>query len=287
VAYVSRAKGRAIARARLRELLGVEESYLSHLLADLEAAGLIMRIRRGRAVSIHLGPVAESEHVKELLPILDAAVQRVHEAFEYILGEEPDGTSAGIEGSRELKRQAGRVRRELEEVETRIEQTIAGGNQIVCLIRVSGRKWGAPVVQRLIWAAEMREDAEDQIRRVAQVRFAKSTPVPYRSTVILGGALKERMIQAEPADVVVENAQRSSGELATYWSQAFVDAFRPTRETAGLEPDREADNVSEVNRLVELKGILGKVPSVKFVQEQMSSPMRSLEPAHRRPASNS
>jgi DNA-binding transcriptional ArsR family regulator len=65
--HVDRAKRRAIPRARLLGMLRVEESYLSHLLADLEAAGLIERIRDGRVVTVHLGPRGYTPSVQRLL----------------------------------------------------------------------------------------------------------------------------------------------------------------------------------------------------------------------------
>lgn len=68
VSIVSQAQGRAIPRADLRVQLDVDESYLSHLLAELEAAGLIVRVRSGRTVMVHLGMVGRSDHVQELLP---------------------------------------------------------------------------------------------------------------------------------------------------------------------------------------------------------------------------
>jgi DNA-binding MarR family transcriptional regulator len=67
LAIVNKAPGRVIARADLRAQLGVDESYLSHLLADLEAPGLVVRIRFGRTVQVHLGPVGRSEHVQQIL----------------------------------------------------------------------------------------------------------------------------------------------------------------------------------------------------------------------------
>ena len=68
VSIVSQARGRAIPRADLRVQLDVDESYLSHLLAELEAAGLIIRVRSGKTVMVHLGMVGRSDHVQEMLP---------------------------------------------------------------------------------------------------------------------------------------------------------------------------------------------------------------------------
>ncbi len=65
--HVDRAQARALPRAQLLELLGVKDSYLSHILAELELAGLIERIRDGRNVAVHLGPRGYTEEVQKLL----------------------------------------------------------------------------------------------------------------------------------------------------------------------------------------------------------------------------
>ena len=60
--------GRSLARAELRKRLGEPtESHLSHLLSELEAAGLIGRFREGRSVTVHLGRAAGDEDVQELI----------------------------------------------------------------------------------------------------------------------------------------------------------------------------------------------------------------------------
>lgn len=68
VELLTRAHGQALARSDLRGKLGdLTESHLSHLLADLESAGLALRIKEGRMVTVHLGPTGRSEHVRERL----------------------------------------------------------------------------------------------------------------------------------------------------------------------------------------------------------------------------
>jgi hypothetical protein len=72
VRLLSEAPGEVMARKRLRERLGnPSDSYLSHLLSDLEAAGLIVRVRDSRSVTVHLGPVAREPHVRDRLPRRD------------------------------------------------------------------------------------------------------------------------------------------------------------------------------------------------------------------------
>lgn len=68
VELLNRAHGRALARSELRTKLGdLTESHLTHLLRDLESAGLALRIKEGRMVTVHLGPVGKSKHVQERL----------------------------------------------------------------------------------------------------------------------------------------------------------------------------------------------------------------------------
>ena len=70
--HVDRAKRRALPRAELLGRLGVEESYMSHMLADLETAGLIERIRDGKNVTVHLGPRGYSDDVQRHLKVTPA-----------------------------------------------------------------------------------------------------------------------------------------------------------------------------------------------------------------------
>jgi DNA-binding MarR family transcriptional regulator len=65
--HVARAEHRAVARTQLLALMEIEESYMSHILADLETAGLIERIRGGRNVTVHLGPRGYTTEVQQYL----------------------------------------------------------------------------------------------------------------------------------------------------------------------------------------------------------------------------
>jgi hypothetical protein len=61
---------RPIQRAYLRTKLGIEdESHFSHLLSDLEAARLIVRVRTGREVAVRLGTAAHTDEVRKALQI--------------------------------------------------------------------------------------------------------------------------------------------------------------------------------------------------------------------------
>lgn len=73
VRAVAASPGHSITRAELRDRFEMSESHMSHLLADLEAAALVVRIRHGRNVMVHLGPRSAAPHVVELLEGVDAA----------------------------------------------------------------------------------------------------------------------------------------------------------------------------------------------------------------------
>lgn len=76
-ALVSRSNECSIPRSDLRATLGLEESHLSHLLGDLEAAGLVVRTAHGRCVTLHLGPTGREPHVQQVLAQEIARQERV------------------------------------------------------------------------------------------------------------------------------------------------------------------------------------------------------------------
>ncbi len=82
VELLNRAHDRTLARSELRSQLGdLTESHLTHLLRDLEAAGLALRIKEGRMVTVHLGPSGKSDHVqarlaKDPLPVRFRGTER-------------------------------------------------------------------------------------------------------------------------------------------------------------------------------------------------------------------
>jgi DNA-binding transcriptional ArsR family regulator len=67
VRLVAAAPESALARTDLCAALAVDEPYVSDLLGDLEAAGLVERIRDGESITVHLGPTARAHHVEELI----------------------------------------------------------------------------------------------------------------------------------------------------------------------------------------------------------------------------
>jgi hypothetical protein len=68
VKLVLDATGEQAPRSYLREKVGiVDESHFSHLLSDLEAARLIVRVRTGKEILVRLGPTGRTEEVRNEL----------------------------------------------------------------------------------------------------------------------------------------------------------------------------------------------------------------------------
>ena len=185
VAELRRASEHKMMRADLRRALDVDESYLSHLLSDLEAASLVVRIREGREVAVHLGPAGRSEHVGRYLRGLegdDAVAGRaggrraVEELFREILDGARNVTrktddivrlvlrrATELEGRAELEKQVESLRRMLRIVDTAIETTLVGEGLVVCEIRIAGvpanSVWHRePVEERRFWIARVEDD---------------------------------------------------------------------------------------------------------------------------------
>lgn len=149
VGVVSQADGLAVPRARLKQLLGVDDSYLSHLLADLEATGLVERVKAGREVTVHLGPVGRLPHVQELVRPAPAdeeipAPRQVDAAgivtrfLEHAFGEPAARTSSSIS----VTRYEVRARRLVDSVAGRlyfgVDKAVADGESVVCRFRLMG-----------------------------------------------------------------------------------------------------------------------------------------------------
>jgi DNA-binding MarR family transcriptional regulator len=173
VAYVSDAPDQAMPRSRLKERLGLTESNLSHMLAELEAAALIVRVRTGRTVTVHLGPAADLPHVRELLDEVrrddaeqrsKAMTQSVEQMFKQVLAGEHSPSIPGsetIHGLVDIAKQLADVTDDLEQVKSVIENTVAERDLVVCHITISGTarygpQEGAEIEPReLVWTARI------------------------------------------------------------------------------------------------------------------------------------
>ncbi len=166
VALVDRAPGRAIARARLREALKLEDSYLSHMLAELEAAGLIVRTRLGRVVTVHLGPVAERPHVKELLPgkgdkrdddLRRLRTRRADELFKCLLEDRSALAGSDIRGLADLEEQLDQLAQELEITEW-VTHHIADPDEVVCHVQIHGITGRRRVERKAVWVTRFDDE---------------------------------------------------------------------------------------------------------------------------------
>lgn len=152
VVRVSRAEGQMVPRS---ELLGemdfgdAAESSLSHLLAELEAAGLIVRIREGRRVMVHLGPAATSDHVQEAIHSYKAAraaqsaaemFTTVREALQPLL-DKPKGEALsearGIDGAQTMIRHIWKQLGDATDITATLE-ALPNGGSVPFQVKISG-----------------------------------------------------------------------------------------------------------------------------------------------------
>lgn len=182
VARLRREPGHAMQRADLRHELGVEESHLSHMLADLEDAGLVVRIPEGKRVTVHLGPTGRSEHVKQFLDGVEVEPQgarAVRALFERVIAGWPGAPSSRhaiardvlrsrveIAGWRRLAAQVRALSSRLESLELTIEDDpLVSRDTVAYWVRARGVARGhvrvhrsEPVEQRQLWVARLEGD---------------------------------------------------------------------------------------------------------------------------------
>ena len=213
VKMVLDSEGEQISRAEIRRRLRVDESYLSHLLADLEAAGLLVRIRDGRTVTVHLGPAGRSDHVRKFLeahdpPGKNEVVREAQALFHAILTEHFTGMRLAlapeVSGRDLLEKQFDDLRYGLIVAETEIQETIASHTHVACRIRVSGRMQMGPddgkfVDHPLVWVAVIERDeivaVETWSSLTGSLRPARQgTEVPPASSAIEFGMAPDTLI---------------------------------------------------------------------------------------------
>jgi DNA-binding MarR family transcriptional regulator len=141
---VSRCPGQSIPRKKLRHELELEESYLSHLLRDLEAASLIERIRDGKHVVVHLGPRGRAEHVQSLMDASKGSGSVVHAAVTRIRDEvalELPATAIEVAGLDDLRRRLMTIGDRAPYWEASITEVTASGDVADCHVRVRAAVW--------------------------------------------------------------------------------------------------------------------------------------------------
>ena len=134
VTALSYAEGRSLPRTELRARFGLEESPLSPLLADLEAIGLVVRIREGRNVQVHLGPAGRTDHVQKVVdgespPDVEEAKRIVEETLWALVRDEEVAAAPGLD---RVRAQVQAVRQRLDDDHPTVE-LIAEGGTVVCV----------------------------------------------------------------------------------------------------------------------------------------------------------
>jgi hypothetical protein len=168
VALVARSRGQAIRHVALRDLLGREEPYLLHMLAELEAADLIVRVQteeEGEEAEVRLGPAAELPHVQELLPGEDdrsetegqVNAQRVRAMFERLLRGDPSDSDLATVGTMLLRRELQTAERSLDVVDRELRVESADHSHVLCSVWISQTTLSEHLEQRgerpLMWRA--------------------------------------------------------------------------------------------------------------------------------------
>lgn len=192
VAELRRASEHRMRRAELRQTLGVNESYLSHMLSDLEAASLIARTREGREVMVYLGATGRSEHVGRYLKGLDGddvesgpatgrrAVEDLFRSIIETAGRKTRsvagstarmvlGISPRLAGQVELEQQLASLRTQFYSFEASIEDTVVGEGVVYCQIRILGLPLEAspispPSEQWRLWSARIEDGRPVEVK---------------------------------------------------------------------------------------------------------------------------
>jgi hypothetical protein len=210
VAALRRAPEHTMRRAALRKALGVNESYLSHMLSDLEAASLIARTREGREVLVHLGASGRSKHVGQYLKGLDgddsevgsgrrlveslfrAILDRAHAVSQRHTGMTyPDVRASGrLLGQDQLEQHVAALRQQLGSFRASIDETVVGKGRVLCWIRISGTPYegslgGGPVEHVRLWSARVENGQPVEVEGWAPDRTEYFEPTHHPITYVV------------------------------------------------------------------------------------------------------
>lgn len=273
VRLVAQSSDQALARSDLRAALDIDdESHLSHLLADLEASGLIERSKQGRQVIVHLGPSAVTSPAAEIIKNDGEDNAKAEEWIREVLtaaitgGFVPDD-DIDAEAATALDRLRERVRqfkREAAGADISVRRVVVGGTLAIVSVRVVGRLLGANaplkvVDDEVLWSVVLEQG------RIAEI-------VPWAEcSDWLGRAVPvQEVVRSEPVGVVRNAIVRdisqigvgldASGELI--YSSTMLDLL-PT--FAPAEPQHVALGVSGSDNANKATGSRGDVTqSVRF-----------------------
>jgi len=151
VALVNATPGRKLPRLELLDALRSDlgkapSSALSHMLSHLEAAGLIVRIREGRNVTVHLGPVGAEEHVQAVLRDYEQgggaerSLKILRKTLEPLLSGDEHGferVAAAVDGAYAMALEVAERRRHSDGLVS-IERG-PEGSELLCQVNIAGR----------------------------------------------------------------------------------------------------------------------------------------------------
>jgi len=158
------------------------DSHLSHVFTDLEAAGLIERIKTGREVIVYLGPTAHTEHVRRIIRQVDeeaqGAVERtIRSVLEAAIADgswELDlvGPEAGLQLI-ELHNCVMRFRHEVASADVSIREVVGSEPEAIVRVRVTGRVLDggaalAVIDEELLWSVRLRSGRIVNVKRWVQ-----------------------------------------------------------------------------------------------------------------------
>jgi hypothetical protein len=203
------------------------------MLAALEAADLILRIREGRKVRVVLGPTGRSDQVRQYVDELwpdRPPVEQVQELFLRILQPGPgsdDLPTPSIEGLGELERQVVELGKKITRGRATIADTYPSSEQVICHIlfvgeACEGEADGGGGEIELVWIAEIDHGA---IRRVRTLAGIGGSPRPTAT----GGETEPRT--TEPA-LFYEDAETAVVQGRGMYTFALFDDALARREPA-------------------------------------------------------
>lgn len=217
VARVDDADDRALPRAELLGLPGVtDQSHLSHVLRDLEAAGLIVKIRSGRSVTVHLGPVGRAPHVRELLrtgtQIDSELATHIGATLERIVaparvGADSDGVQEDVgalarrQGLEAVLDEVRRFRARVQSSRVTLDHTTVSSEEIVAFVRLRGMRWGdgpetaERIDLRQAWLVHARDERVVSVERWApsvEEQLGASDPAAFDVAALLAPSPRPR-----------------------------------------------------------------------------------------------
>jgi DNA-binding transcriptional ArsR family regulator len=285
VRLVAQSNDQSVARSELREALDItDESHLSHLLADLEAAGLIERSKQGRHVIVHLGPTAVVGPAADLIKNNGDDNAKVEQRIREILtaaiaGEILSADDIETEAELALDRLRERVRqfkREAAGADISVRRVVVGGTLAIVSVRVVGRLLGANAPLKVVDDEVLWSVVLDQGRIAEIVPWAECSDWLGRAVPV------QEVVRSEPAvfmrSVIIRDIAEmgigldSSGEL-TYRS-VMLDLLPKYARTEQQQATVRVARSDNANKITGSRGDV--MQSARFADLEVLDDVQSL-----------